>query len=263
MTDLTTIFSQYKIDTNKENFPLNTIRILYLILIETLADNPQEKNQKMLEALPVISTILKKRSEAKTSENQKITDQLQLVKTDIDQVQKISGVNLLKVTEYSFAVNLNIQDQLLLTLLTQTQNPDYIFSAQDVIDTLNLRAMDSLIYSELVCELIAKHQYNLSIHYITNLLYQYNDIIDSIVFAKQDIESNNFSPFEIIKRSAKSANEGKKMLSSVLAQLDEKVALANLPQETNQLITEFISLLKNLIGEIKIEQTSEQSANES
>lgn len=265
MITIDQIITNHKIDKNKENFPVNTIRLFYLILIYTLIeDNPQEKANKMIEAIPIIGGILEKRTNLRLSgETPDLDKEWEIIKDDLNKLETIENSSSHRQTfTYLFSNFLPSQETLLFNIVRQAQNPGHLFSPTDVISTLNLRAMDSIAYSSFVSSLINKPKHNLAIHYLVNLVYQVNDLLDSILFAKEDTDNKNFSPFEIIRKSVKDSTEAKVVIKSILDKLMENRTQVTLPPETKQLTDQFLTMLVSILGEIKTESTNTEKNSE-
>lgn len=257
MMTIQQIATNHNIDPNKENFPVNTIRLFYLILIYSLVqDNPQEKAEQIIESIPLVSSILNKRTNLRLSGETKNINQ-----EWIESQNEIEALNSLipqadQSLTYLFSMILPTQEDLLFNIVNQAQSEEKVFNPTDIISTLKLRAMDSIAYSNLVCRLVNQPEHYLAIHYLTNLVYQVNDLLDSILFAKEDTENNNFSPFEIIRKSAKDSNEAKNIINSLLEKLLSDKDQVKLPEETQQLVDQFFQLLTNILDyEVKNSNT--------
>ena len=243
------IATKHNIDTNKENFPINTIRLFYLILIYSLVkENPEEKAEKIINAIPIISSILSKRTELRLSGDKKDINNEWLGSNE--EIKRLNDLipNADQSLVYLFSMVLPTQEDLLFNIVNQSQNEGKTFNHGDIISTLKLRAMDSIAYSNLVCQLVNQPQHNLAIHYLTNLVYQTNDLLDSILFAKEDTENNNFSPFEIIRKSAKNSIEAKQIINLILERMLSDMRQVKLPEETQQQVDEFFQLFSNILG---------------
>jgi hypothetical protein len=258
MITIDQITTAHKIDKNKENFPVNTIRLFYLIFIYSLVtDNPQEKAEKMIQAIPIIGSILEKRTDLRLSgEKQDINAEWLAVKEEVAKLNQIIDSPINKTTfTHLFSTTLPAQEILLFNIVNQAQGEDKSFSPTDIIATLKLRAMDSVAYSSFVTSLINTPEHNIAIHYLTNLAYQINDLLDSILFAKEDTDNNNFSPFEVIRKSAKDSAEARLIIKSILDKLIEDKDQVKLPDQTQQLVDQFFTMLIEILGEIEAQPT--------
>jgi len=261
MITLDQIISNHNIDQTKENFPVNTIRLFYLIFIYSLiTDNPQEKANKMIEAIPIISSILEKRTDLRLSgEKQNINLEWEAVQGEMTKLNEIIDSSINKNTFiHLFSTTLPTQEILLFNVVSQAQDDKKTFTPADVITTLKLRAMDSIAYSSFVTSLVNKPEHDIAIHYMTNLVYQINDLLDSILFAKEDTDNNNFSPFEIIRKSAADSTQARLIIKSILDKFTEDKKQVNLPVHSQVLVDQFFEMLIGIIGEIK-NQPNEES----
>jgi hypothetical protein len=262
MITIDQIIASHNINKDKTNFPVNTIRLFYLIFIYSLVDNnPQDVANKMLEAIPIIGKLLEKRTNLRLSgEQQNINKEWELITEDLNQLEQIINSPKHRQTfTHLFSDSLPSQEILLFNIVNQAQSQDKVFSPTDIISTLNLRAMDSIAYSSFVSSLINKPEHDLAIHYLINLVYQVNDLLDSILFAKEDTENNNFSPFEVIRKSAKDSAEAKVIIKSILDKLIQDKNQVDLPVETQKLIDEFFTMLTSILGEIETTSTESEA----
>lgn len=253
------IAATHNIDKNKENFPVNTIRLFYLVLIHTLtSDSPQKDSEKIIKAIPIVSSILDKRTDLRLSGDDKnINKEWQTVEPELNQLEEIiPGAK--KSFEYLFSTTLPAQEDLLFNIVNQAQEDGKVFKPTDILATLKLRSMDSIAYSHLVCNIVKKPEHNLAIHFLTNLVHQVNDLMDSILFAKEDTENNNFSPFEVIRKSAKDSAEAKAIIKSILDRLVDDKSQVSLPTESQKEVDEFFNLLTRVIGDVSTSKDAEK-----
>lgn len=250
MSTLGEITQKYQVDQTRDHYPLNTIRLLYLILIETLVDQPQAIGQTMLQALPLIRETLDKRTEVRLSGQPKnLNLEMEAVAPTLASLKKLlPNTNLELTIEHLFAFVLPIQENVLFGLVSRAQSADKIFSDQDVTATLNLRSMDSLLYSQVLCDLIKQPQHNLSLHSLVNQVYQINDLLDALVFAEQDTADNNFSAFEVIRKAVPDSASAKTLIKNNLRILLAEVNQVALPEPTMQLVREFLDQLVGVLG---------------
>lgn len=253
MLTLDQLAANYQIDTNKEHFPLNTVRLLYIALLASLSDNPETTTKIMLEAIPVVRSILKKRSELKLGEKPStLKQEWQAIQAELATLNSLlpNSASLTPTLQQMFSYSLPIQENLLFGIVTRSQNKDQLFYGEDIETTLTARSMDSLIYSEIVCSLINKPEHNLSIHRLVNLVYQINDLLDSIVFASEDTQAQNFSAFEIIRKVVPNSAVAKQLIVKLLADIQAGLIVVELPEETMVLVNEYLTKLTGVLGEI-------------
>ena len=258
-TPILNLAGKYKINTSKDNFPLNTLRLFYLSFTETWGNSDsitqRQRAEQILNLIPHVQAVLDARTKHRTA-NTSSTPQTEweAIQEPLEKIYElIDTPRIRQAFEYLIFYVFPLQDTQLFTLY-QNLSSEKKFTIQDIYSTLAIRAMDSIIYSSIVAELTFQ---NLSpessvlssqIHLQVNIAYQINDMIDAIVFAKQDLESGNFSIFEIIKKTATSSDEAKTMIRNVLDSLQQKAAIENLPPATKVLIEDFYKKLVGVIG---------------
>lgn len=260
MLTIAQIAQQHGIDTNKENFPVNTIRLFYLILIYSfITDNPKDAADKMIQVIPLVSSVLEKRTDLRLSAEEKnINNEWQTVETELNEIEKIIPGGKTSFV-YLFSTVLPTQEDILFNIVNQAQSDGKVFKPTDIVATLKLRSMDSIAYSHLVCQLINQPEHNLAINYLTNLVYQVNDLMDSILFAKEDTENNNFSPFEIIRKSAQDSAEAKTMIKSLVEKFLNDKSQVSLPPQVQIIVDEFLMMLTAVLGDTTSEKPSEET----
>lgn len=238
-TDLiTTLSEKYKINTSKPNFPVNTMRLFYLILTHELTGGNEETVTKVNEVIPKISAVLDARdlaltksraqksdethpsdsADAPTSDSasalQEVTSKgssselifeacrkpLEELLKEIDTPQLRQSIQLLFSDVYP------IQESLLSSIdhyLRQNQ-----LTQADLLATLKIRAMDSVLYASVIDQIVQEHhtpegdkqiQFN-DTYILINQSLQINDLVDAIVYAKQDLAANAATLVEIMKR---------------------------------------------------------------
>ncbi len=251
-TSLESIIQTHNINTTKPGFPVNTLRILYLIIIETLGEN-QQLGKTMLTLIPLLQKVVDERTDFKLENPQSnVQEEWEAIQNTLQPIyQVINTPKIHGMFEYLFSYVFQLQDNLLLSL-SQDLTTKPKLTPQDLYTTLHIRAMDSVIYSTVLGELLTQSTASVenfvpSIHRCINLSYQINDIVDAVIHAKEDTESGNFSPIEIIKKSATTGDEAKEMITSTLTNLQEQIPSASLPDSTQKLVNEFITQLVGVV----------------
>lgn len=264
MISIEEIANKYQVDQNKDHYPLNTIRVLYLIIIETLAPNQNDITTKMISVIPLIREILDKRIEIRLSGQPKnLNLELESVEPTIKSLEEIIGENtsLRPTIEHLFACTLPIQETILFGIVSKAKSQDKIFSAHDVNTTLCMRSVDSVIYSQILCDLINRREFNVAIHSLVNLTYQINDLIDSIVFAREDTDGQNFSAFEVMRKAVPDSNAAKSLIRTNLQDMLLAADSVVLPEETKVLTKSFLEKLVAVLGEGFINESTPKSQN--
>lgn len=265
MQTLDQIAQKYQIDTGKENFPLNTIRLLYLVLIETLAINPEQSSTSILTIIPLIREIIDKRLETRlAAEKKNLKLEFTAVEPTIQKILPLLPQNsqLRATIEQLFSFTLPIQEALLFGIVSKAQSDEKVFSAPDVNATLNLRSMDSLFYSQALCELIGNSEHNLAIHNLINLIYQLNDLVDSIIFAKEDTTEQSFSAFEVIRKSVSDSVAARELIKSTASYLINLISQVELPETAMLLVNDYAQKLISVLGDDFLAPAESQSATQ-
>ncbi len=268
MTDHTTaqlsvssIAEKYQVNAGKPHFPLNTLRLVYLIFAESIAEtNPDQvtqRTQDILALIPKVQELLDARSGHRAEQTEATLEtEWQAVQPALQNIYQIVDTPAVRQTmETVFSYIFPLQDTLLLSLYSDLSS-EKKFSIQDVYSIFHIRSMDSIIYSGLVGEVIRKHSdpeqlpanFQLAINYKLNALYQLNDLVDSLVYAKEDMDSKNFSPFEIIKKVSTSAEEARQIITSVASTFERRIANFPLGENTEALLNDFGHQLIGVIG---------------
>lgn len=264
MLSIEEIANKYQVDQKKDHYPLNTIRVLYLILIETLSANKEEIATKMVQVIPLVRELLDKRIEIRLSGQIKnLNQELEAVEPILQSIETILGTTtkLRSTIEQLFACTLPIQENILFGIVSKAKSQEKIFSANDVNTTLCMRSVDSVIYSQILCDLIDIKEHNLSIHSLVNLTYQINDLIDSIVYAKEDTEGQNFSAFEVMRKAVPDSSAAKDLIRTTLKDMLATTDSINFPEETKKLVKEFLEELISVLGEGFLGESTQESQN--
>ncbi len=252
---------KYQVNVGKPFFPLNTLRLVYLIFMETIGTTDQavvEKRAKdILALIPLVQGLLDARSAHRAEQTSfSLESEWEVVQPHIEQIYQIVDTPQVRdLFSYVFAYVFPLQDTLLLSLYNDLSNQKK-FSAQDIYTIFHIRSMDSIIYSNIVGAILRRDidptavpkDMQLSLNYKLNALYQLNDLVDAIVYAKEDMESKNFSPFELIKKASQDANEARQMIISIASAFEKRLQTFPLGESTEKLLNDFGHQLIGVIG---------------
>jgi hypothetical protein len=258
---LSAIADHYQVNVGKPHFPLNTLRLVYLVFAESIAPTSPElvnrRTEDILKLIPLVQTLLDARSAHRSANaEQTLEAEWTAVQEPLHQIYHlVNTYGSVKAMEHIFSYVFPLQDTLLLSLYNDLA-VNKQFTVQDIYTIFHIRSMDSVLYSSLVGEIIARdtdpHQlpdnFQLALHYKLNALYQLNDLVDSIVYAKEDMDSKNFSPFELIRKAATNAQEGKTMITSIATAFEKRIQTFALGDETERMINDFGHQLVNVIS---------------
>lgn len=258
---VSSIADKYQVNVGKPHFPLNTLRLVYLIFAESIAvsnsDVVTQRAQDILALIPKVQELLDARSAHRAEQAEATLEtEWQAVQAPLESIyQIIDSPELRQMFETVFSYIFPLQDTLLLSLYSDLSN-EKKFTVQDVYTIFHIRSMDSIVYSGLVGEIIRRNtdppelpkDFQLAINYKLNALYQLNDLVDSLVYAKDDMESKNFSPFEIIKKVSTDAGEARQIITSVATAFEARIKNFQLNPTSEELLNEFGHQLVGVIG---------------
>lgn len=263
MTTLTiaALSQKYQVNQGKPHFPLNTLRLVYLIFAESIAaqdvSRVERRAQDILALIPLVQGLLDARS-GHRAENAEATleSEWEAVQPALQEIYAIIDTPSVRQTfEQMFSFVFPMQDTLLLSLYNDL-SAEKKFGIQDIYTIFHIRSMDSILYSGLVGEVVRRDtdpaelpaNFQLAINYKLNALYQLNDLVDAIVYAKDDMAGGNFSPFELIRKAASDASEAKEFITSMAAAFERRIQTFALGADTERLISEFGHTLVGVIG---------------
>lgn len=210
MTDSIDISQKAKdwgINYQKPFFPVNSMRFFYLLLVDHETAGNQEAIDKVNQAVPKVSAILDQRErlmlDSPSASPIEVLEGCQQQISDLLAV--VNSPNMATAINYLFTSTFPLQQTLLTGLNRHFEAPN--LAVADLMMILKIRAMDSALYSATMVELInsykseAERQQRPSIDVLINQTLQLNDLVDAVVYAKQDIEAGNATIIEIVKKT--------------------------------------------------------------
>jgi len=259
---LTDLSEKYQVNKNKPYFPLNSLRLVYLIFAETVTASDfnvvQRRSETILSMIPVVQKILDSRTAHRT-ENSEAT-----LETEWDAIQPhleelfsmIDTPELRSGLQHIFSYVFPLQDTLLVSLYSDLANSKK-FQVQDIYTVFHIRSMDSIVYSSIVGSVLQRDlrleelpaSLQMSLNYKLNALYQLNDLVDAIVYAKEDMEGKNFSPFELIRNASGDVTEAKEIIKSIASTFERRIHSFALGEDTERLLTDFSHQLVGVISQ--------------
>lgn len=251
---------KYQVSKDKPFFPLNSLRLVYLIFAETIGAHSPElverRGQDIIALIPKVQALLDTRTSHRAG-NPEATietewEAIQPMLEDIYQI--IDTPELRQLHQHIFSYIFPLQDTLLISLYSDLSN-NKKFTVQDIYSIFHIRSMDSIVYSGIVNAVLQKDvaadalPYNLqfSLNYKLSALYQLNDLVDAIVYAKDDMESKNFSPFELIRKTATDVNEAREIIKGIASTFEKRIHTFNMGDQTEALLTDFSHQLVEVI----------------
>ncbi|MEO8581015.1 MAG: hypothetical protein ABI425_00370 [Patescibacteria group bacterium] len=258
---ITSLAEKYQVNKDKPFFPLNSLRLVYLIFAETISvtnDTVRDRRgQDILALIPKVQALLDARTTHRAEKpDATLETEWQAVQPAIiDILAIVDSPKVRMLFEHVFSYIFPLQDTLLISLYNDLSN-NKPFAIQDIYSIFHIRSMDSIVYSGLVAAVLEKDvspemlpvDLQLSLNYKLSALYQLNDLVDAIVYAKEDLEHKNFSPFELIRKAAKNVDEAKEMIKGIASTFEKRIHAFPLGEQTEILLTEFSHELVNVIS---------------
>ncbi len=254
MPTLHELAESYGIQSSKAFFPVNSLRLLYYLISDFYSGNNADIREHIGSLIPKVEAVLAARTQFRAnSPAASLKDDWQAIHGPLrDVFEVVNTPKAHQVFEEFFSYTLPLQDESFLHLY------NLIYGGQQAdLHTLKLllrvRSMDSIIFSTLIEEVLAQQRVQLdensvlSIHYHVQLAYQLNDIVDAIVFAKDDIEEKNFSPFEVIRRIAPEPQDAKQFIHGILEEFQQSAENFVFPTELQGSVLSFYQNLMNVV----------------
>lgn len=221
----------YGVNPDRPFFPVNSLRLLYFMILDELT-NSTAAREKMSELIPKIEAVLAARNKGKIATSLESDKDYQRAAGPLqDLLQTFNTPVIEALIGQLFGVTLPHQDSQLLLLYTQMENMQLI-SPQLLLSLLQIRSVDSLLYSTYMLELFhkagaleiemdaaQKQRLALFLHSATFLSYQMNDLVDMVVFAKDDMETDSPTPLKYLQHTV----QDPQMLKSLVADAAESL----------------------------------------
>jgi hypothetical protein len=250
----------YGISADRSFFPVNSLRILYFLIVDFYTGGDVASREKIELLIPRVEAVLAARSKHR-AENKEATlesDFAAAARPLQEIYQVIDTPTVRRAFEQYFSYLFPLQDSVFVGLFQRITNDDKLTSA-DLLELLKVRAMDSILFSTLISEIIKSKLGDsgketdllglpLSLDYHLNLAYQLNDLVDSIAFAKNDLDTGNFSPFQVIRKVAAEAASAKEMIKETLSLLDKQDYLFTFPSPLQSQCDVFFKELINVVN---------------
>jgi hypothetical protein len=231
--------TKFNINSAKPFFPVNTLRLLYLIIADGLTDSNTEIVTKVNQIISKINAVIDTRNQA-LEDNQQTNPMLEIQSSQnaINEVLELVNTPVIHHTfDLLFSDLYPLQENLLLALDKHLN--EKTLSIQDLFSILKIRAMDSVVYSTIIHQVILKHSPQIEhttytqvspIHWQVNLTMQINDLVDSIIHAKEDLENQSAPLINILKRILTNSNEVELVVNNILDTLVSQSAKLPFPQ---------------------------------
>lgn len=204
---------QYGMNPDRPFFPVNSLRLLYYMVLDELTHDTAAR-EKMSELIPKIEAVLAARNKGKVATSLESDKDYDRATGPLHDLQLTFSTPIIDAQiAQLFGVTLPHQDSQLLLLHTQMESMQLI-SPQLLLSLLQIRSVDSLLYSTYMVELfnkadngeaeidtIQKQKLAVFLHSATFLSYQMNDLVDMIVFAKDDMMNDTPTPLMYLQHT--------------------------------------------------------------
>jgi hypothetical protein len=253
---------KYQANKDKPHFPLNSLRLVYLLLAETIGNPTEElkqwRSQQIMNLIPRVQALMDARAAFK-SQNPGATldEEIADLVGPMGEIQSMLDTPLVHtVIDHALSYVFPLQDTLLISLY-QDLSTNKTFALQDIYTIFHVRSMDSMLYAGFVTAILQHNvdpsalppHLHMALNYKLNALYQLNDLVDTIVYAKEDMESQNFSPFQIIRKTVGNIEDAKNMIKNIAMTFERRIQTFPLGDQTEELLAEFGHKLVGVIGQ--------------
>jgi hypothetical protein len=219
----------YGINPDRPFFPVNSLRLFYYIVLDELTGSA-EAISKMSDVIPKIEAVLAAR--AQTLDGSSPLKDLEHVSAPLrDLFQAFPAPALERVFAELFGTLLPFHDQQLVSIHQQLQGSAKI-TPEALPQLLATRSLDSIVLSTYILEIAQSYsvtplegdellKLSTYLHYQIHLLYQLNDIVDAVVFAKDDMTNQSYSLLGIVQKIATTTQEITALIHRVAQRISE------------------------------------------
>jgi hypothetical protein len=228
--------AKFGLDSNKPFFPVNTMRLFYLIITDGLTTGNHQAIDQVNQAIPKISSVFDARD--RFLEDGQDTNPLLEVQTCSEALNQVLAITDTPTVRHTFDLMFSdlypLQENLLISLDRHLN--EELLSEGDLLSILKIRAMDSVVYSSIVNEIIKpylsdhlslKHQattiyQTTPLHWQINISLQINDFSDAIIHAKDDLDSGNATIIDILKKTIDKPDDLDRIVTHVFTRLQNQ-----------------------------------------
>jgi hypothetical protein len=235
--------TKYGVNPDKPFFPVNSLRILYFLISDHYTQNNDAVKEKIGMLIPKVEAVIAFRINFRREHPQeKLSAGWQAFQTPLQDIYNIIRTPQIEhaFSQYYWYLT-PLQEEVLVNMAQQPNLPLL----------LKARAMDSLLYATLIHGLItqlfpAQDLYQPLLHQL-NVTYQLNDLVDAVVFAKEDLTTNHFSPFRAIQQITQDPQAAKEFIRTTLATLLNDSKDTPFPPPLQAQMTTFLTTLANTV----------------
>jgi hypothetical protein len=248
----------YGMTTTRPFFPVNSLRLLYYFLSDFYTNGNPDVREKITQLITVIEAIFEARTKSRTTgESANPQKEYEIVKAQFFSLFTIVDTPKVRhILEELFVYLYPLQDELFFHFYQEVFGQKEL-SSQHLLTLLKVRAMDSVVFSTIISELITlylaenfKTEQESIYHSLTwhiNLAYQINDMVDAIVYAKDDLAAENFSPFRVIQKITADPASAKELIQKTLQDLQKKAEIFPFPEPLQAQVVEFYTELVSVV----------------
>lgn len=248
MSTLQESAEKYGISTARQFFPVNSLRLLYFFISGYFTKEDPQVIEKVGSLIPLIEAVFSARIQHRgKSPDATVQNDFTAVTAPLSEIYKVVDTPVVRhIFGQLFSYIYPLQDDLFLSVY-QDMVADRPHDAHHLQSLLRIRAMDSIIFSTVISEIIHPDYYSPAVHFHINLAYQINDLVDTVVFAKDDLESKAFSPFQVIQKIAPEPTAAKELIKNVLDDLLKKATTFAFPEMLQEEVVKYYLELVEVI----------------
>lgn len=247
----------YNINSNKPFFPVNSMRLYYLLLGHGLSQGDSETLETINKVIPRISAILDARDLALADKKNKAnpSSEFEHCRKSLERLlDEVDTPELRQSLQLVFSDIYPIQEALLSSIDQYLKRDE--LAETDLYATLKIRAMDSVLYASVIDAVVAQHaspegpsKLHLNpIYWQINVSLQINDLVDAIVYAKQDLASKSATLVEIIKRIDRQDKDLIATVDGIVTHLIKQTKHVPLEAQVQTLIDHYNEILTKVIS---------------
>lgn len=233
--------SAYQINTTKPFYPVNTMRLAYLMIVHQNTGGSPSALKLTNDLIPHISTTIDHYHDVLTTDEPLSTKLiLDNFSDDVKELLKpINTPSLHHSLDMFFFELLPLQHSLLPTLTTMSQQD--ILTLDNIKTVLHIRAIDSHLYASIIHEIVDETQsLTGDNHYDPNTLYllinrllQLNDLVEAVCHIEEDMEAGSATLIDLLKKVDPSPQAIQDNIVQLVADFQTQItALVEKPEES-------------------------------
>ena len=269
MLSISTAALQFGMNPSKPFFPVNSLRLFYLMITDTFFPGNIELVNKVNQLIPAVEAVLNFKPENKET-NQRLlalsdTD-LQSLETTLQPVFALVHTPELRQSFTQFFIHYLPTQKGMFSLLYEDLVNHEKLGPIHLQMLLRARALDSILFSSAFGALLNQTAHSgtlpafplpntlpAALDFSIHLAYQINDIVDTVVYAKDDFDKQQFSPFQLITKIAPEAAQAKELIKNTLDTLLDQGKTLTVSEPLSHLTREFYQELARVIVGSEVE----------